>query len=342
MEEIDLNIGIPVIKRVKEKISNEMRELIVSKYTSGERIQDIALMFDFKANTVAKICAKFRKTNLIHKQQTGHRKRKLNDTQRDDILDWIDDNCTLRLKDLKTKLLYKYPEMVSISLNTIDRVFRHFHYSFKRVTLVPERRNSPDVIERRFLYAIEYNQMMQNKDKLVFIDEYGVQINSRSPVGAKAHKTVAAIKGRNYSVCAAMRENSLFMFEIQDKAYNSCDYLGFLTQLFGYLQNERITGAYLVMDNARFHKTVEVMNVIQAHGHIPVFLPPYSPFLNPIEELFSQWKRSIRFQECQSEDELYEVVHQSSEEITDQNCSIYIKHMESYLYKCLNRDAIES
>ena len=179
-----------------------------------------------------KICAEFRKTNVIHKQEVGHRKRKLNDTQREDIMDWIEENCTLRSEDLKTKLLEKYSELDSISLTTIDRVFRDFHYSFKRVTLVPERRNSPEVIERRYLYAIEYNQMMQNKHKLVFIDEFGVQIHSRSrygrsPVGAKAHKTVAAIRGQNYSVCAATRENSFFMFEIQDKAYNSSDYLVF-------------------------------------------------------------------------------------------------------------------
>jgi transposase len=42
------------------------------------------------------------------------------------------------------------------------------------------------------------------------------------------------------------------------------------------------------MDNVRFHRSEEVVTLIEAHGHFAVFLPPYSPFLNPIEELFNQ------------------------------------------------------
>ena len=48
------------------------------------------------------------------------------------------------------------------------------------------------------------------------------------------------------------------------------------------------------MDNVAFHKTGDVQNFLIGEGHELVFLPPYSPFLNPIEHTFSTWKAHIR------------------------------------------------
>ena len=82
MEAIDLNVVIPVPKRVKQKISNEMRKQIINRYYSGFRPKDIALMFGVKTPTVSKICQKYVKTGLVFKQKGGHRKAKLNETQK--------------------------------------------------------------------------------------------------------------------------------------------------------------------------------------------------------------------------------------------------------------------
>ena len=43
----------------------------------------------------------------------------------------------------------------------------------------------------------------------------------------------------------------------------------------------------IVMDNARFHKSEETRSIIEDHGHQPLFLPPYSPDLNPIENYWA-------------------------------------------------------
>ena len=72
------------------------------------------------------------------------------------------------------------------------------------------------------------------------------------------------------------------------------------------------------------------------------FLPPYSPFLNPIEEVFSKWKSALRRSAPKDQEELYNNIHISSQSITNQDCSNYIKHMESYLPKCKNRQIISS
>jgi transposase len=48
------------------------------------------------------------------------------------------------------------------------------------------------------------------------------------------------------------------------------------------------------MDNVAFHKNAGVRSNIERRGNRLLLLPPYSPFLNPIENLFSKWKEIIR------------------------------------------------
>ena len=50
---------------------------------------------------------------------------------------------------------------------------------------------------------------------------------------------------------------------------------------------------YLLMDNVSFHKSKEIVDLVNEHNNI-LYIPPYSPQFNPIEELFSQLKNYIR------------------------------------------------
>lgn len=50
------------------------------------------------------------------------------------------------------------------------------------------------------------------------------------------------------------------------------------------------TGSVVVMDNATFHKGSDMKRMIKEAGHILLYLPPYSPDLNPIEKKWAQAK----------------------------------------------------
>lgn len=56
--------------------------------------------------------------------------------------------------------------------------------------------------------------------------------------------------------------------------------------------------AVIVMDNASFHKRDDMIEAIEKAGHIPEFLPPYSPDLNPIEKKWAQAKSIRRRLRC--------------------------------------------
>ena len=52
------------------------------------------------------------------------------------------------------------------------------------------------------------------------------------------------------------------------------------------------------MDNASFHKRLDIQKAIRGAGHILLFLPPYSPQLNPIEHKWAQAKAIRKQKHC--------------------------------------------
>lgn len=332
------------IRRRNNRISNEVRSLIIRGMNSGRTAATLGEQFNIRPNTVRKIYYNYKKTNRINKISAGHRPTKLCLEQKDMVCNWVDENCTLTLADLKTRLLRETPEL-RVSLSTISRCLKEFHYSMKRVSFIPERRNTPETIEARFQFAIDYNRIMIEREKIYFVDEFGIQVHSRMSYGrsqknTRATKVKAQLRGRNYSIAAAMCVNSLYLYQIQNRPYNVEHFGEFITNLIRHLADDGIVGAHFVMDNVRFHQNQAILQLIRSHGHFPVFVPAYSPFLNPIEELFNQWKYLVKRRQPVNEDELYESLHRASEEITQENCTNYTRHMESYLGDCLNRSEI--
>ena len=71
------------------------------------------------------------------------------------------------------------------------------------------------------------------------------------------------------------------------------------TDLFNvWLKQELIPnlkhGQVLIFDNASFHKSAETRKLVEAHGCEILFLPPYSPDLNPIEKYWANMKTKVR------------------------------------------------
>ena len=65
------------------------------------------------------------------------------------------------------------------------------------------------------------------------------------------------------------------------------------------------SNSVVVMDNASFHKRLDIEDDIKESGHILEYLPAYSPDLNPIEHKWAQAKAIRRQKRCSS-DELFQ------------------------------------
>jgi len=114
----------------------------------------------------------------------------------------------------------------------------------------------------------------------------------RSKSGNKAVLKGPAIKSTNITVMAAVCQQKLLYYKILEGPGNTINFFHFIDDL----ANERDTqglpaDSIIIMDNVAFHKHTDVIEMMEIRGFTHKFLPAYSPFLNPIECLFSQWKK---------------------------------------------------
>ena len=132
--------------------------------------------------------------------------------------------------------------------------------------------------------------------RLVYIDESGVELTicKDRGWGKKGEKLVAKKSGKYYertNIIAGLLNNE----PIAHMVFNgSCDRLLFETWVEEFLIEELKSGQFVVMDNAAFHKSQRTKDLIESVGCKIIFLPPYSPDLNPIEKFWANMKRWIK------------------------------------------------
>ena len=130
----------------------------------------------------------------------------------------------------------------------------------------------------------------------MFIDECGIKNNLKNEYGRapRGVKVVEDVKGRateKINMIAGLLEGELIEPLTYDCSTNAEVFNTWLEQcLIPVLPPECI----IVLDNARFHKTAKTVEIVEKHGHQLLFLPPYSPDLNPIEKYWAVIKRKLK------------------------------------------------
>jgi transposase len=82
----------------------------------------------------------------------------------------------------------------------------------------------------------------------------------------------------------------------------------------------------VVMDNLSAHKGERVRELIEGRGCEPLYLPSYSPDLNPIKEAFSKIKGLIRKAEARSREALLETMGMAIAALSAQDARRYFEH----------------
>ena len=136
MEIIDLNIvdgqQSSTQPRSRRKVSDDEKKLIIRHMENGLSGKVVADMLLLNSKTVYDIHRRYKQTGVVSKPRTGGRKQRLNDVQKRVICEWVNDDCVITLEELKRKALTQWPELTTISISTIDRVLKQFHYTFNK------------------------------------------------------------------------------------------------------------------------------------------------------------------------------------------------------------------
>lgn len=163
--------------------------------------------------------------------------------------------------------------------------------------------------------------------KLVFLDETGVSTNLTRRYGRaeKGKRCVASVPHGHWQTStfiAALRQDGLEAPWLLDGPMNGEAFLQYIRQVLGpTLQPCDI----VVADNLSSHKVAGVRAAIEARGAILLFLPPYSPDLNPIENFFARLKALLRKAAQRNFDGLVLSLADILHSVTPQECSNYFR-----------------
>lgn len=142
----------------------------------------------------------------------------------------------------------------------------------------------------------------------------------RAPRGQRLIEKVPHGHWMTTTLIAALDVDGVRCATVVDGAVNGDVFEAFVEQV---LVPELEPGDVVIMDNLSSHKRVRTRELIESAGAELVFLPPYSPDLNPIEMVFSKIKQRLRTLACRTKDALWQSMQSVLDTVTPtdaQNC----------------------
>jgi transposase len=162
----------------------------------------------------------------------------------------------------------------------------------------------------------------------VFIDETWAKTNmtrtsGRSLCGTRLVDRVPHGHRRTLTFLAALRYDGLTAPCVFDGPINGESFLAYIEQI---LVPTLKKGDIVVMDNLSSHKSQAVRNAIRAAGAKLLFLPPYSPDLNPIEQVFAKLKTLLRKAELRTVEETWRGIGELCHIFEPRECANYFRN----------------
>jgi len=164
--------------------------------------------------------------------------------------------------------------------------------------------------------------------KLVFIDETWAKTNmtrlrGRAPRGERLVAKVPHGHWKTTTLIAALDHNGMRCAMTVDGAVNSDVFIAFVEKV---LSKSLTPGDVVVMDNLSSHKGQRVKQLIETVGASVLYLPPYSPDLNPIEMAFSKFKQLMRSAAYRTVGAIWQNMQSILQQITASDAAAFIRH----------------
>jgi transposase len=171
-------------------------------------------------------------------------------------------------------------------------------------------------------------QGMLDPARLVFIDETAtstnmVRLRGRCPRGERLIASVPHGHWKTITFVAGLRHDGIVAPFVIDGAMNGPIFLAYIEQCLAPTLSRR---DIVIMDNLPAHKVAGVIEAIEALGASVLYLPSYSPDLNPIEQFFSKLKALLRQAAERTIPNLWRRIRLLLRTVCPEQCANFLRH----------------
>lgn len=165
--------------------------------------------------------------------------------------------------------------------------------------------------------------MRRDSRRLVFLDETGTttkmtRLRGRAPKGIRLRASAPFGHWKTETFVAGLRRDGLVAPFVIDRPMNR--------RIFEfYVLTQLAPGDVVIADNLAAHKSAAAERAIKQRGAWLLFLPPYSPDLNPIEMAFAKLKAHLRKRAVRTINDLWQAIGQICDLYDAEECLNYFK-----------------
>ena len=288
--------------------SLDLRERVVRFVEAGHSRHAAAAHFDVSVSFVVNLMQAYLATGSFAPRASGGRRHAKLDAHRTFLLARVAEKEDITMPELSAELAAATGTKADPA--SISRWLIRNGYRFKK-TLLASEQDRPDVKQARDEWtALRQPRMRLEPHRLVFIDETGTttkmtRLRGRCLKGQRLRSKAPFGHWMTQTFVAGLRCDGLVAPFVVNAAMNREIFETYVeTQLAPTLQK----GDVVIMDNLAAHKSPRAEKAIRDRGAWILFLPPYSPDLNPIEMAFAKIKAHLRASATRTLDTLWQAI----------------------------------
>ncbi|MFQ5696471.1 MAG: IS630 family transposase [Terriglobia bacterium] len=299
--------------------SLDLRERVVAAVESGRRVREVASSFGVSVSSVVKWSQRYRRTGSAAAKPMGGGRPFALAPHRDWVLGRLSEQPDITVRTLAAELAARG---IVVSNYAVWHFLKAEGLTFKK-SLHASEQDRPDVARRRARWKTHQGKL--DPARLVFIDETWAKTNmtrshGRCPKGQRLRAKAPHGHWRTLTFLAALRNDRIEAPCVLDGPVDGASFLAYVEQL---LVPTLKPGDIVIMDNLGSHKGKAVRRAIRKAKAKLLFLPPYSPDLNPIEQAFAKLKTLLRKAAERTVEDTWKRIGRLLDSFTPQECANY-------------------
>jgi len=293
----------------KYTYNNSMREnriRVVLLYNNGSTKKEIKETFLLDLKTIRRYINDFRLHRMDsidfedkRKNHSGN-KKVITKEQEEQVKQFVKDNLITDSKEVQKQIKDKFN--IEYKEATVLKLLHDLGFSYKKITTIPQKANTIDSAEKQLEFEDKYENLKKNikdEDNILFLDGVHPTHNTKSGfawIKKGEEKIIETNSGRDrVNLNGAYNVESAEVIVTPSQTVNSDSTL----ELFDAIlekYDDTDGNLYLFSDNARYYKSYIIQDALKTEKYKRIkmiFLPPYSPNLNPIERVWKFFKKEV-------------------------------------------------